>query len=92
MRCGFDVYRAFHADARDNQQWLTSRGRSKVPCLMLNGAESSWASTAEEQGREMYEEVQIGNVEGSGHWCAEENPKDFVDKVVSFVDQHPSAW
>ncbi|KAI9663510.1 MAG: hypothetical protein M1831_002519 [Alyxoria varia] len=88
MRCGFDVYRAFHADARDNQQWLASSGRSKVPCLMLNGAESSWASTAEEQGKEVYEGVQVGNVDASGHWCAEENPKDFVIKLISFVDQH----
>ena len=88
MRCGFDVYRAFHQDAEDNQKLLRNKGKCKTPCMMLNGGDSFLAPIAEEQGKEMYENVEMGNIEGSGHWCAEENPSGFVDVVVAFIEKH----
>ena len=85
MRAGFDVYRAFHADAEENRAWLAKEGKCKVNCQALNGSGSFLAGIAEDMVKEMYEDVSVATVDHSGHWCAEENPNDFVKKVLSFV-------
>ncbi|KAF1349155.1 Alpha/Beta hydrolase protein [Delphinella strobiligena] len=88
MRSGFDLYRAFHQDAEDNQQWVKKNGKCKVPSISLMGGESFLATIAEEQNQEMYETTAAATVSGSGHWCAEENPKDFVKQVLTWVGKH----
>lgn len=88
MRAGFDLYRAFHQDASDNLTWVKNNGKSKVPTLTLNGEKSFLANIAEAQAKEMHENVETATVQGSGHWCAEENPEDFVEKVLGFVGKH----
>lgn len=88
MRAGFDVYRAFHQDAEDNKGWAEKHGKCKVPSLALVGGESFLAAIAEEQNNDMYEATSIAHVDGSGHWCAEENPSHFVKQVVSWVEKH----
>lgn len=85
MRCGFDVYRAFHADAEANKEHLQKNGKCQTPCLTLNGDESFLAGIAADQAREMYENVQEARVPLAGHWCAEENPAGFVEKVLDFI-------
>lgn len=88
MRCGFDLYRAFPEDAKDNQKMLAEKGKSKVPACSLSGDRSILLQVAEEQTRQFYEQVEVATVEKSGHWCAEENPADFVKKVLAFVGKH----
>lgn len=88
MRCGFDVYRAFHKDAEENRAKLKEVGKCPVPCQTLNGSGSFLAGIAQEQAEEMYTNVSTATVEGSGHWCAEENPPDFTKKVLDFVRQY----
>lgn len=88
MRSGFDLYRAFHQDAEDNQQWLKENGKCKVPSMSLMGGGSFLASIAEEQNHEMYENTSAAKVSDSGHWCAEENPPDFVEQVLSWVEKN----
>lgn len=88
MRAGFDLYRAFHQDAENNKEWLSSHGKCTVPCLTLNGSESFLAGIAKEQSEEMYEVVKEARVSVSGHWCAEENPKDFVKHILEWATQH----
>ncbi|KAI9707890.1 MAG: hypothetical protein M1820_004496 [Bogoriella megaspora] len=88
MRCGFELYRAFPQDAERNKGWLKEKGRSKVPAAALDGDGSLLLQVAEEQTREYYENVEVVTVEGSGHWTAEENPDDFVKKVLDFVKKH----
>ena len=75
MRSGFDVYRAFHKDAEENREWLEEKGKCTVPAQSLNGSESFLAGIAESMIKEMYENWRCTTVEGSGHWCAEENPR-----------------
>lgn len=82
MRAGFELYRAFHQDAEDNRAWLKQNGKCKVPSLSLMGERSFLASIADEQNGEMYENPVAALVSGSGHWCAEENPVDFVKQVL----------
>lgn len=85
----FDVYRAFEKDAEENREWVAKDGKSKVRAMCLNGEHSWYAQHA----REMMEEVQeegtfvVGEVKGSGHWVAEENPEEFVRVVLDFIRQ-----
>ncbi|KAF2100740.1 alpha/beta hydrolase fold protein-like protein [Rhizodiscina lignyota] len=88
LRCGFDTYRAFEADARANVERVKAQGKCSVPCLALAGRESPWCESAEGQAREMYSRVEAASVEGSGHWCAEENPEGFVEAVLRFVEKY----
>ena len=88
MRAGFDCYRAFHRDAEENREWLAEHGKCKVPCMSLNGEGSFLAKIAEEQNLETYESTETAKVAGAGHWCAEENPADFVRQVLGWVAKH----
>lgn len=87
MRAGFDVYRAFHQDADENRALLQKEGKCKVRCQTLNGEGSFLAGIAKGMVEEMYADVSVATVDGSGHWCAEENPEDFVRKVLAFVER-----
>lgn len=86
FRAGFDVYRAFHQDAEENQAWLHQHGKCPVRCQVLNGDGSFLAGIAEGMANEVYAAVAVATVQGSGHWCAEENPPDFVRKVLAFIE------
>ena len=86
LRCGFNVYREFETDKVHNQSWLSQSGKIKVKNMILNGEKSKLAEGATEMAGEMYDNVIEGLVEGSGHWIAEENPQDFVKKVLGFIE------
>ncbi|THZ19223.1 alpha/beta-hydrolase [Aureobasidium pullulans] len=88
MRAGFDLYRAFHQDSEDNAKLVKQQGKSKVPCCALWGELSFMIEIAEEQAKDMYEEVTLAKVEGTGHWCAEENPESYVKEVLRWVGKH----
>lgn len=88
MRAGFDVYRAFHDDVVENRALLQKHGRCAVPCQTLNGDGSFLASIARSMAGEMYQASSEAKVEGSGHWCAEENPEGFVRRVLEFVGEY----
>lgn len=83
-----DLYRSFHADLEDNKAHLKSHGRCKVPAAAFSGAKSFLASIAQKQTEELYENVEVVEVEESGHWVAEENPEDTVEKILAFVGKH----
>lgn len=42
----------------------------------------------QKQTEELYQDVTIVTVKGSGHWTASENPVDFVDKVIEYISHH----
>ena len=86
LRTAFLSYRAFTQDASDNRELVKKQGKSKVRSMILSGERSVIAEEAEEMAREMYENVQHGTVENSGHFLAEENPEDFVRKVLRFIE------
>ena len=88
MRAGFELYRAFPQDAKDNREMLERGGKLKVPAAALNGEMSLLLKVAEEQTKEFYDNVEVLTVPKSGHWTAEENPEAFVDTVVKFVGKH----
>lgn len=88
MRAGFDLYRAFPQDAKDNQARLKEAGKSKVPAAALSGEMSLLLEVAEAQTKEFYESMETVIVPKSGHWTAEENPQGFVEGVLSFINKH----
>ncbi|KAK8219640.1 hypothetical protein M8818_000614 [Zalaria obscura] len=88
LRCAFAVYAAFEEDKAQNLRWLAEKGKSSVPALAFSGAKSRHAEEAEGMVREMYQDVEVALVEESGHYLAEENPTDFVEKVLGFVAKH----
>ena len=88
MRAGFELYRAFPQDAKDNRAMLDQGGQLKMPAAALCGEMSLLLEVAEEQTREFYKAVEVVTVDKSGHWTAEENPQDFVEKVLRFVEKH----
>ena len=88
LRAGFDTYRAFDEDKKENLQWVKEKGKSKVPSLALSGKESFLADGAVDMLREVHENVEVAEVEGAGHWIAEENPEGFVKAVLAWVGKH----
>lgn len=89
MRCGLDLYRSFHADVKENKDWLAKHGKCKVPAAAFSGGASFLASIAKDQTEELYENVEVVEVEGCGHWAAEENPMGYAQEIVRFVEKHP---
>ncbi|KAF2136493.1 uncharacterized protein K452DRAFT_292341 [Aplosporella prunicola CBS 121167] len=90
MRCAFGLYRYFEADAHDNADCRRRNGKCRVPALALSGEFSRHAADAQDMLREMYESVDVAEVRASGHYVAEENPADFVDKLLAFVRRN--SW
>ena len=88
MRAGFDLYRAFEEDKAENLEWVGREGKCPVPALALSGGESFLAEGAGEMLREVHERVEVSEVEGSGHWIAEENPEGFFREVLKWVEKH----
>ena len=57
MRAGFEVYRAFDQDARDNREALERNGKLDVPVLALGGEISTTGPLMEEMVREVATDV-----------------------------------
>jgi pimeloyl-ACP methyl ester carboxylesterase len=88
LRCAFAVYEAFERDAEENRAWVEQHGKCRVPALAFSGEFSRHAAEAKGMVSEMYEDVEVAQVQESGHYLAEENPEDFVRKVLAFVGRH----
>ncbi|KAK4626084.1 Soluble epoxide hydrolase [Fulvia fulva] len=88
LRAGLNVYRAFEQDGEDNVARVQSSGKSKVRCLSLWG-DSSFADeeAAKEMSGQFYEDVQFEQIEGCGHWIAEEKPGEFVENLVRWFER-----
>ena len=86
LRCSFKIYKAFEADAVQNEWWVREKGKVKVRNMVSSGDRSFIQEGALAMAREMYEDPVEGTVENCGHWLAEENPEDFVKKVLRFIE------
>ncbi len=86
LRCAFFTYRAFQKDAQDNRQWLEEKGKLSIRNIVLSGDGSTAVEGAEDMAKEIFDDVQIGVVEDSGHYLAEENPEGFVREVLRFIE------
>ncbi|KAL8788279.1 MAG: hypothetical protein Q9195_007376 [Heterodermia aff. obscurata] len=87
FRAAFDTYRTFEEDARENRELVEKSGKSKVPALGVSGDGSFNNARAEEQLKEFYDDVEVVSLRNSGHWIAEENPKEFFEKVLAWIQR-----
>lgn len=90
LRCGMGLYRALEADGEENREWLAREGRCRVPALGVSGARSMHVEDA--RGgmlEEVYEVVELCELEETGHYVAEESPEAFVEVMVEWAGRHP---
>ena len=90
LRCHFQEYKMFEKDKVYNLAWKEKNGKVKTRAMILTGDASFLQEKALEMAEEMYADVSKGLVKNSGHWLAEENPEDFVQKVLDFVEDRSS--
>ncbi|KAI0475637.1 alpha/beta-hydrolase [Xylariaceae sp. FL0804] len=93
LRCAFEAYRAFEEDARENEEWVASRGKVRVPALNLTGAESRHLRDARGMFAEVHEEgtFEVAAVPDAAHYIAEENPEGFVRETLRHIERVTSA-
>jgi pimeloyl-ACP methyl ester carboxylesterase len=85
MRAGFELYRTFERDAKDNRDALSRNGKLTVPVLAVGGATSTSGPFVEEMMREVANNVTGLRVPGAAHWIAEENPRAFNEALLRFL-------
>ncbi|TDZ14555.1 Epoxide hydrolase 4 [Colletotrichum orbiculare MAFF 240422] len=87
LRCAFEVYRAFLADAEGNRAWVAERRKCRIPTLGLSGGESRHKMAAPKTLSEVHVEnaYRVAEVPGSGHYVAEENPEGFVKAISDLI-------
>lgn len=85
MRAGFNYYRAWAQNAKDNQAFI-KQGKLEMPILVYGGG-------AKNVGRGLYamdswqraaSDVRGGVAEGCGHWIPEERPAWVVERLQEF--------
>jgi pimeloyl-ACP methyl ester carboxylesterase len=85
MRAGFEIYRAFDQDVKDNREALGRNGKLKVPVLAVFGAISNTGPRVEEMMHEVAENVTGLRIPSAAHWIAEENPQAFTAGLLQFL-------
>lgn len=85
MRAGFEVYRTFDTDARDNRDALERDGQLVMPVLTVGGMISTAGALLEEMGREVARDVTGVRIPGTAHWVPEEQPAAFVEALLEFA-------
>lgn len=83
MRAGFELYRAFEQDVRDNRELMKSR--LTMPVLAIGGAHSTSGPHVEDMMREVADDVTGVVVPGAAHWIPEESPDELAVALVDFL-------
>ena len=85
MRAGFELYRAFDQDARDNREALKNNGKLTIPVLAVAGTISNSGPQLEGMMQEVAERVTAIRIPNTAHWIPEENPNALVEALVKFM-------
>ena len=83
MRAGFEYYRAFPENIKQNIE--LSKIKLPMPVLALGG-ECSFGTAALDSMRLLATDVRGGIVPDSGHWIPEEQPQFVVDQLFKFFN------
>ena len=89
MRAGFELYRAFDRDIRDNREALAANGKLTIPVLAVGGDISTTGPVMAEMMREVADHVSEFRVPRTGHWIAEENTEGFLTGLLAFLRAGP---
>jgi len=82
MRAGFEVYRAWAQDAKDNKPYLERQ--LAMPVLMLGGEVSVSGPLLEAMTHEIASNGQFKRISNAGHWLCEENPFEVQRLLFEF--------
>ena len=83
MRAGFEYYRAFPEDIKQNEEY--SNVKLPMPILALGG-QCSFGNAALESMRMVATDVRGGIVPDSGHWIPEERPAFLVNHSLNSLE------
>lgn len=84
MRAGFEYYRAFPEDVRQNREY--AKRKLTMPVLALGGA-SATGTLPLRQLREVATNVRGGVMERCGHWLATECPDRLTQQLLTFFSE-----
>jgi pimeloyl-ACP methyl ester carboxylesterase len=82
MRAGFEYYRAFPQDVKDNQEF--AKQKLAMPVLGIGGSGSFGPIIGDHLGR-VATNVQAVVIQNAGHWVAEEQPEAVTDALLKFL-------
>ncbi|HWO01893.1 MAG TPA: alpha/beta hydrolase, partial [Blastocatellia bacterium] len=82
MRAGFEYFRAFAEDAKQNKE--SFKNKLAMPVLALGGAQSL-GPTMVGMANEVATNVRGGVIERCGHWVADERPEYVTEQLVAFL-------
>jgi pimeloyl-ACP methyl ester carboxylesterase len=84
MRAGFEYFRAFLGDARQNKEY--SKLKLSMPVLALGG-EQSLGPAMVNMVKEVATDVRGGVIERCGHWIADERPEYLTEQLLAFFGE-----
>lgn len=84
MQAGFEYYRAFPRDERDNVRYAETRLR--MPVLAL-GAEFGNGPSLVAMMDGLADDVRGGVIRGAGHYVAEERPSVLAEQLLTFFEE-----
>ena len=85
LRTGFEWYRAFEQDAKDNEAKFAEP--LPMPVLALNAGAISPGPYVLEMMRPLASDVRGGAIEGAGHWLTEEAPDEVSKRILAFTSE-----
>jgi len=84
MRGGFEYFRAFKEDARQNKEYF--KNKLPMPVLALGGAQSL-GPTMVAMANEVAANVRGGVIERCGHWVADERSEYLTEQLLAFFGE-----
>lgn len=84
MRAGFEYFRAFDKDARQNKEYF--KRKLAMPVLALGGAQSLGPQMIN-MVNEVATNVRGGVIERCGHWIADERPEALTEQLLAFFGE-----
>lgn len=84
MRAGFEYFRAFPEDSKQNKEYF--KLKLSMPILALGG-EQSLGPLMVNMVKEVAVNVRGGVIERCGHWIADERPEYLTEQLLIFFDE-----
>jgi pimeloyl-ACP methyl ester carboxylesterase len=82
-RAGFELYRAWPTDAKDNAPYLTKK--LPMPLMVVAGGASVSGPLMESMMHEMSDSGRMCLIDNSGHWLTEENAPAVEKALLEFL-------
>jgi pimeloyl-ACP methyl ester carboxylesterase len=84
MRAGFEYFRAFSEDSKQNKEYL--KRKLSMPVLALGGAQSLGPFMVN-MAKEVATNVCGGIIEQCGHWISDERPEYLTEQLLTFFGE-----